>query len=159
MTQVIISGGQTGADRGGIDAAIQCGVEYGGWLPKGRKAEDGTVPARYKAMKEMTRGGYPKRTEANVVDSDGTVVFSRGALSGGSALTRRLCRQHAKPFLYIDLDSEADPVSMAATWIEENGISVLNVAGSRESKHQGIHDRVVGVVSMVVRMINAEDKD
>ena len=72
----IISGAQTGADRAGIDAAIECGVEYGGCLPKGRKAEDGVVPEKYTAMQELARGGYPKRTEQNVIDSDGTVIFT-----------------------------------------------------------------------------------
>ena len=72
-------------------------------------AEDGVVPAEYTAMVEMTRGGYPKRTEANVIDSDGTVVFSYGKLTGGSALARRLCKKHDKPFLYIDLGKETDP--------------------------------------------------
>ena len=146
MIKKIISGAQTGADRGGIDAAIECGVEYGGWLPKGRMAEDGKVPARYDAMVEMTRGGYPKRTEANVVDSGGTVVFSYGKLTGGSALTRRLCKKHGKPFLYVDLGKDPDPVYLLSDWVTEWDIKILNVAGSRESKHPGIHDQVMGII-------------
>ena len=75
----IISGGQTGADIAGVDAAIECNVNYGGCLPKGRKCEDGTVPLSYTEFKELVRGGYPKRTEQNVIDSDGTsctAIFS-----------------------------------------------------------------------------------
>ena len=60
MIKKIVSGGQTGADRAGLDAAIECGVEYGGWLPKGRTAEDGILPAGYKTMQEMATGwGIP----------------------------------------------------------------------------------------------------
>jgi len=100
MIQRIISGAQTGADRAGIDAAIEVGIEYGGWLPKGRKSEDGQVPAKYTEMQEMTKGGYPKRTEQNVKDSDGTVIFSYGKLESGSALTKRLAKKHEKPCIY-----------------------------------------------------------
>ncbi len=76
MITRIISGAQTGADRAGIDAAIESGIPYGGWIPKGRKAEDGTVPETYTELQELIRGGYPKRTEQNVIDSDGTVIFT-----------------------------------------------------------------------------------
>ena len=91
MIQKIISGGQTGADMVGIDAAIDCYVPYGGWLPKGRKTEDGPLPDTYADFQVMTRGGYPKRTEQNVIDSDGTVIFTYGKLSGGSLLTKKFC--------------------------------------------------------------------
>jgi len=39
----IISGGQTGADRAALDAAIRYEVKHSGWCPKGRKAEDGGI--------------------------------------------------------------------------------------------------------------------
>ena len=57
----IISDGQTGADIDGVDAAIECDISYSGWLPKGRKCEDGIVPATYTEFQELTKGGYPKR--------------------------------------------------------------------------------------------------
>lgn len=121
----IISGGQTGADRAGVDAAIESGIPYGGWLPKGRTAEDGTVPEKYSAMQEMNRGGYPKRTEQNVIDSDGTVIFSHGKPVTGSALTIKLARKHQRPWLYIDL-------------------------GSRESKAPGIYNQVKDILTQIL---------
>jgi len=75
MITKIISGGQTGADRGGLDAAIHCGLPHGGWCPKGRKAEDGLIPSKYQ-HKEMESSGYLPRTQANVFDSDATVIFT-----------------------------------------------------------------------------------
>jgi predicted Rossmann-fold nucleotide-binding protein len=81
----IISGGQTGADRGALDAAIHCKLDYGGWIPKGRKAEDGSIPVEYDKLTEMTSADYHKRTEANVADSDVTIVFTYGPTSGGSS--------------------------------------------------------------------------
>lgn len=144
--QKIISGGQTGADRAGLDAAIELDIPYGGWLPKGRKAEDGIVPEKYLAMQELTRGGYPKRTEQNVVDSDGTVIFSYGKPVTGSALTVKLAKKHQKPFLYVDLGLEQDHVALIVDWLIEWDIKILNVAGSRESKAPGIYERVKGVL-------------
>ncbi len=44
----IISGGQTGVDRGALDAAIALDFEHGGWCPLGRLAEDGQIPDRYR---------------------------------------------------------------------------------------------------------------
>ncbi len=70
MIQKIISGAQTGADRAGIDAAIESGVDYGGWLPHGRKAEDGIVPAKYTKLQEIIGGNYPERTKQNVIDCE-----------------------------------------------------------------------------------------
>lgn len=147
----IISGGQTGADAAGVDAAIECNVPYGGWLPKGRKCETGIVPLTYTGFQELTKGGYPKRTEQNVIDSDGTVVFSYGKLSTGSALTAKLCKQNNKPCLYVDLGVNTDHVLKIKDWIIEWDIKVLNVAGSRESKHVGIYDRVKTIMRTVLK--------
>jgi len=92
----IISGGQTGADRAALDAAIELDIPHGGWIPKGRKTEDGGLPEKYH-LKEMPTGSYAARTEQNVIDSDGTLIVSHGKLNGGSALTRRLAKKHKRP--------------------------------------------------------------
>lgn len=76
MLEKIVSGGQTGVDRGALDAALDRGFPIGGWLPKGRKAEDGAVPDRYAPMQEAPRADYPWRTGRNVVDSDATLVLA-----------------------------------------------------------------------------------
>jgi len=139
----IVSGGQTGADRGGLDAALALGIEHGGWCPAGRVAEDGQVPRVY-ALRETTSFEYAERTKANVRDSDGTVVFTRGAATGGSALTLRAARRIGKPVLHVDLgklDGEA-AAERVRGWCVESSIAVLNVAGSRESKAPGIGDEV-----------------
>ena len=80
----IISGGQTGADRAALDFAIKHKIPHGGWVPKGRIAEDGPLPKRYK-LTEMPTSNCQKRTEQNVIGSDGTVIISHGRLTGDSA--------------------------------------------------------------------------
>ena len=79
MIKKIISGGQTGVDRAALDAALELGIEVGGWCPKGRLAEDGTVPDKY-PLKEMDTNAYPARTEQNVIDSDGTLIIFWGKM-------------------------------------------------------------------------------
>ena len=86
MIKRIISGGQTGADRAALDFAIDKGIPHGGWVPIGRLAEDGQIPDRYH-LSEMNTKSYPKRTEQNVKDSDGTLIISHGLISGGSRYT------------------------------------------------------------------------
>jgi len=134
----IVSGGQTGADRAGLDVAMKVGLPVGGYCPKGRLAEDGTVPECYPLI-ELTKGGYSVRTERNVIESDGTLIFNIGKLSGGTRLTVECARKHNKPHLIIQLDATRPNVATLAEWLDQNNIRVLNVAGPRESKTPGVH--------------------
>ena len=100
----IISGGQTGVDRGALDAALAFEVECGGWCPAGRLAEDGTIPKRYPVM-ELANAGYAERTARNVADSDGTLIISKGEPIGGTRETIDRCVEMRKPYLIIDCAS------------------------------------------------------
>lgn len=137
----IISGGQTGADRAALDFAIGHNIPYGGWLPKGRKTEDGALDLKYH-LREMPTSDYSKRTEQNVLDSDGTVIVSHGLLTGGSALTREFAGKHMKPCLHLDLAGTMikDAADSLNGWINNHGIKVLNVAGPRARKDQTIYE-------------------
>ena len=98
---MIVSGGQSGADRAALDFAIEHGIPHGGWCPKGRLAEDGPIGSRYQ-LKETPSDNYVQRTEWNVRDSDGTAVFSIGEiLTGGSKKTVELARKHDKPVVHL----------------------------------------------------------
>lgn len=140
----IISGGQTGVDRGALEAALDLGFPYGGYVPKGRRSEDGIVPLEFAAMTEDTRKDYLHRTELNVVNSDAALILSRTReLTGGTKRTVEFCEKHGKPY-WIDnpeTPNEIDRGLEFLYWIEaefdERGI-VLNVAGPRESKEAGI---------------------
>jgi len=148
----IVSGGQTGADIAGIDAAIELGVPHGGWLPKGRLTEDGPLPEKYQ-LQEMPTASYPKRTAQNVIDSDGTVIFTHGALTGGSKLTRKQALKHGKPLLHLELSAtmEGNVVQTLRTFIEENDIQVLNVAGSRGSRDPALYGKVFKIIVEAIR--------
>jgi len=152
MIQKIISGGQTGADIAAIDAAIASGINYGGWLPKGRKTEDGPLDTRYKNFLEHPSGSYPKRTERNVKDSDATLIFTRGKLKGGSKLTADFAESWGKPYLHIDLNlADIEKVVFCIkTWITEKKVDVLNVAGTRASKDVDIYNDVFLILKNVL---------
>lgn len=148
----IVSGGQTGADRGALDAALALGHPCGGWCPRGRRAEDGRIPDKY-PLREHHSTAYHVRTEANVRDSDGTLVFTQGKPTGGTALTIRLAHQHKKPVLVVTLDGLHDPQTLAGhirRWGETHGIRVLNVAGPRESENPGMQSAVEAVMRWVL---------
>jgi hypothetical protein len=133
----IVSGGQTGVDRAALDVALALGLPCGGWCPRGRRTEDGPLPARY-PLRETPSASYPERTEWNVRDSDGTLVLHRGRLRGGTALTVRLARRHGRPAMTVDL-AAAPSAPAVRDWIGRERIRRLNVAGPRESEHPGIH--------------------
>ncbi len=135
----IVSGGQTGADRGGLDAAIALGIPHGGWCPLGRLAEDGEVPARY-ALRETPSADYAARTRRNVEDSGATVLFTRGRPTGGSAYTAEVARALGRPLLHVDLARETGAAAAARVreFIRAHQVRILNVAGSRESIAPGI---------------------
>lgn len=132
----VITGGQTGVDRGALDAARAAGVAIGGWVPQGRWAEDGRVPEDYAGLCETGSAEPAERTRRNVEDSDGTLLVSHGPLSGGSALTRCVAEGLGKPCLWLDLDVSTvrEATTRARVWIAVHGIEVLNVAGPRASE-------------------------
>lgn len=143
MIKKIVSGGQTGADQAALDVAIELDIPHSGWIPKGRKTEAGILPDKYQ-LQEMPTASYPKRTEQNVLDSDGTVIFSHGKLTGGSAATRRFALKHHRPCLQVDLDilSVADTADRISAWVAEHEIETLNVAGPRASRDALIYEEV-----------------
>ena len=144
MIEKIVSGGQTGVDRAGLDAAMEAGIPVGGYCPKGRLAEDGTIPERY-PLTQLTSERYASRTEKNVVESDGTLVLNIGPLSDGTKATVDFATAHGRPYLVVQLDGAPRPED-CQRWIEEQSIRILNVAGPRESKRPGIYPQALQYV-------------
>ena len=132
----VVSGGQTGVDRGGLNAAIALGIAHGGWCPRGRLAEDGAISDRYQ-LQETRSARYSVRTRRNVVESSGTLILCQGPLQGGTLLTHRLAERYAKPCLVVDLLLKVDP-NQVRRWMNDHQVRILNVAGPRESSVPGI---------------------
>lgn len=139
--QKIISGGQTGVDRAALDIGLELRIPIGGFCPKGRRSEDGSIPAKY-PMIETASADYRVRTEKNVIESDGTLILTIGQVSGGTAYTIKMAKKNQKPYFVVQLEQdELDSIQKTTEWITQHQIRILNVAGSRESKTEGIHRR------------------
>ncbi|HLJ96791.1 MAG TPA: putative molybdenum carrier protein [Gemmataceae bacterium] len=141
MITKIISGGQTGVDRAALDVALELGLPCGGWCPRGRRAEDGPIPQRY-PLAETSSRSYAQRTKRNVLDSDGTLVLTRGRPGKGTALTIQIAAENQKPHRILELSQPEDPADVRS-WCREHQIHVLNVAGPRESEQTGIYVQAV----------------
>jgi hypothetical protein len=131
----IISGGQTGVDRAALDIAMSLGLSCGGWCPEGRRDESGVIPPRY-PLTELPGGGYPERTERNVREADGTVIFHPGLLAGGSKATADFCAAQGKPCCLIDASTllPAEAAQQLAGFVRSLRPGILNVAGPRASQ-------------------------
>jgi hypothetical protein len=145
--QRIVSGGQTGVDRAALDAAATCGLERGGWCPAGRAAEDGPIPARY-PLRETPSSDPSQRTEWNVRDSDATLVLSREAPRGGTALACAEARRLGRPLLEVRLEPGQTHAALARAraWLDAAEVRALNVAGPRESEEPGVGDDARGLL-------------
>ena len=161
----IVSGGQTGVDRGALDAALVAGFACGGWCPANRGAEDGMIPERYPLTPlpgaiateadptaRQVAEQYRERTLKNVLNSDGTVILYSGTLSGGTLLTQKLCLREKKPLIILD-SSLMKPLRAADAiihFVDENRIAVLNVAGPRLSGWPKGYIFALGTIGAVI---------
>ena len=132
---MLVSGGQAGADRAGLDWAIANGVPHGGWCPKGPKSEDGPLPPAY-LLTETPSAAYLQRTEWNVRDSTATLIFTLDdKLDGGSKKTAEFADRYGKPWLHVRPGVHPKYV---ARFLARHAVKVLNVAGKRASGAPGI---------------------
>lgn len=137
MSLEIWSGGQTGVDQAALDFAIEVGIPHGGWVPAGRLSEAGPVPMKYH-MKEHRAPTYPPRTEANVRDTDATLIFIMGSIQNesGCLLTASLAMRYKKPYAVINLSDPDEEIAVRTiqALFESHDIKILNVAGARGSR-------------------------
>lgn len=130
----VISGGQTGADRTGLECAKALGLETGGWIPRGCRTEDGLDPSLLAfGCVEHRSPEWAPRTIANVEDAEATVWFGNKTSPGGR-LTEGTCNKLGKPFF-------DNPDSFVMLYISQT-YETINVAGNRKSKNP----KVVGLV-------------
>ena len=156
MMLKIVSGGQTGVDQGALDAAMALGLDWGGWAPKGWRAETGTIGMKYRPnMRELASSNYLVRTRRNVADSDATlIVADRYPLTGGTLKTRFFCAEMHRSHFVVTF-GERDAVEKVRQWLsqflcaKQERPFVLNVAGPRESKAHGIQNRTCAFLKEV----------
>ena len=146
--QRIVSGGQTGVDRAALDVALALGVGCGGWVPRGRRAEDGRLPEHY-PLRETPQANYAHRTQLNVRDAEATLILTRGEPTGGTALTVAVATRLGRPLQVVDLAAAPDPEA-ARRWLVRRQVRVLNVAGPRESAAPGIYAEACDFLALLL---------
>jgi hypothetical protein len=159
MIAKLISGGQSGVDLAGLDAAKAMGIPTGGWMPRGWLTEDGPRPeyAERYGLQEMPTADYPSRTRQNVSQADGTLILTQQRLSGGTLLTFNVCKAAGKTRFVVCFPGESHDdawviaVVQVAAWIKGHGVQTLNAAGPRESKCPGIYQRARAFLLAVLR--------
>jgi hypothetical protein len=146
----LLSGGQSGVDRAVLDAAVERGIDYGGWCPKGGWAEDLTEPpgllAKYPNLRETPLTDPAQRTEWNVRDADACLIVVEGAgleVSKGTVLAQDLAHRYRKPLFVARLGGE-ETIRDAGLWLrfQERRVGaklVLAIGGPRESEAPGIY--------------------
>lgn len=147
------TGGQTGVDRGALDALLKTDFSVGGWCPKGRRAEDGIIPDRY-PLRELDSGAYADRTLANVRDSDATLIIHFGPLEGGTKLTQQFCQKEKKPCLLVDGSNTAPTRAAKALmqFLDSHKIEELNIAGPRASEEPNAYGYTCAFLDEWVKM-------
>jgi hypothetical protein len=150
--KIIISGGQTGADRAALDFALADGLEIKGYCPNGRRADDGPLDPKYPLQETISRA-YAPRTEKNVTLADVTVIFDGlPELSSGSHTTIRYARQHKKKYKLLQgfPDTDKDAAELQS-WLQACKPLSLNVAGNGERKCPGMYRHVLAVLQKVFK--------
>lgn len=156
MLERVISGGQTGADQGGLEGAKEAKIETGGMAPRGYRTSSGPQPdlRRKFGLEESRSDYYALRTRINVRRSSGTVIFGDSG-SPGSRLTIRLCRDYQKPCLQIFYPgmTRVSAEDELTQWCMLHCVETLNVAGNREDKNPGIQVFVREVVLGAIKRL------
>jgi len=162
----LVSGGQSGVDRAVLDVALERGIDYGGWCPKGGWAEDFPIPpgvlAKYPNLKETPLADPVQRTEWNVRDADACMIVleAQGVfvisvdVSKGTALAQDLAHRYRKPLLVVNL-AGPDPSEQSALWLrfQERRVGAglaLAIGGPRESEAPGIYARAAEFLRLLL---------
>lgn len=148
----IVSGGQTGADLGGLVGACRCGIETGGICPRAYKTEVGEKPEELKkyGLIPHPSPNYKDRTLANIQNSDATIIFSPNAQSSGTKLTIGYCQRENKPFILVQ-DVKSGVTQEVIDFLDNHKPKILNIAGNRESVSPGLTKSVAAYVHDMFR--------
>ncbi|CAM5390001.1 YpsA SLOG family protein [Corynebacterium variabile] len=159
LITTIRSGGQTGVDRGALDAACAAGVPIEGWCPAGGWAEDlpeaPGLRTDYPELRETPSREPAQRTEWNVRDSDVTLIIGPVAdmkssdASPGTALRRELASSFSRPVRTVGQGDVAEP----GEWLRRLGTGLtVNITGPRESEWPGAYEASFRIVGDLLRL-------
>lgn len=152
----VISGGQTGADEGGLEAGHLCGLPTGGHAPRGYRTQTGNNPSLLRdkyGLEEHPSDKYPPRTKSNVQNAEYTVILGDHT-STGCKLTSRYCKELKKPYAIVNHFSERELDEVVDNIISIGTDVVLNIAGNRENYENNIYLKTVDFVQRIINGVN-----
>ena len=166
LIAAIRSGGQTGVDRGALDASRAAGVPIEGWCPACGWAEDMQeapgLLVDYPELRETPSPEPAQRTEWNVRDSDVTLIIGPDAdtasseVSPGTTLTQEMASSLSRPVRRVGKGYIADTFE----WLRNQGAQLtVNIAGPRESEWPGAYEASFRIVGELLRLSRNHPSD
>jgi hypothetical protein len=140
VIQKIISSGQTGVELAALDAAIKLGIAHDGWTPRGRRNQDGPLDEEY-VLKEASAVGFQKAMEQNVIDSDGTLLITRGQKTPETRFAVQMALKHQKQLLHVDLSQHSafEGASLTNSWLFLHAVKVVFITGPTDHNDANIY--------------------
>ena len=137
-------------DRAALDFALKYKFSCGGWCPRGRKAEDGSIPIHY-PLKETSTASYDERTKQNIIDSDASLILYTDVPDRGTKQAIEFCISLKKPVLYHSLTEKPD-FQKIRVWLKHYNVQTLNIAGPRESNAPGIYEKSYNFLGLLFKI-------
>ena len=158
LIRKIISNGHTGAEQAALDVAIKLGIPFGGWAIEHRNAEDGSVLEKYPLEALNTDAGVDDM-EKNVLESQATLIISRGELTGKPASARKIAMKNLRHWLHLDMNTtpHVQAVSIISSWIRLNQIEVLHVTGPQTREDPRIYQEAMHLLAKAICVILIKD--
>jgi hypothetical protein len=143
----IISSGRTGVELAGLDVAVKLGIAHGGWAPRGMRNAQGPLPERY-GLQEVSALGFKPAMEQNIINSDGTLLVTRGRKTVETRFAVENTLSHRRQLLHLDLSqySSFEAASLASSWINLQRIKVLFVTGPSANLDPGLYGQAKKVL-------------
>ena len=143
----IISSGRTGVELAGLDVAVKLGISHGGWAPRGMRNARGPLPERY-GLQEVAALGFKHAMEQNIINSDGTLLVTRGRKTVETRFAVETALVHHRQLLHLDLSQYSffEAASLASSWISLQRINILFVTGPSADSDPTLYDQAKKVM-------------
>lgn len=138
----ILSSGRTGVELAGLDVAVKLGITHGGWAPRGMRNSRGPLPGRY-GLQEVPALGFKHAMEQNIINSDGTLLVTRGRKTAETRFAVDTALSHKRQLLHLDLSqySSFEAASLASSWISLQKLKVLFITGPSADVDARLYDQ------------------
>jgi hypothetical protein len=143
----IVSSARTGVELAGLDVAVKLGLEHGGWAPRGMRNDNGSIPAEY-GLIEASAVGFQFAMERNIIDSDGTLLVTRGHKSDETRYAVQAALRHQRQLLHADLSQHSafEAASLISSWASLQNIRIAFITGPSAAQDAAIYRQVRKIV-------------